>query len=67
MIIIIPAKISAVTGVIWVLIAGLLIGIGITVALKYSPILGGLMAIGGIIPWGWACFGNKEYYSKPER
>ncbi len=55
---------SVIVGTTSVLFAALLVGIGLFIAMTFSPILGVLMAIGGLIPWGWACFANKEYFSE---
>lgn len=58
------ARRSAVEGITAIMLAAIIGGIGLFIAMTFNPLIGVLMAVGGLIPWGWACFGNREYFSE---
>lgn len=53
---------STVIGVLMVFVSAILVTIGIVVAETFSYWNGIGIAIGGAIPWGWACFGKPKFY-----
>ncbi len=54
---------STVVGVSMVLISAILVTIGIIVATTFNILVGIGIAIGGSIPWGWACFARPKFYA----
>lgn len=54
---------NALESVTMVLVAGIIISIGIAIASVSNVIYGILISLGGLIPWGWACFANIDKYA----
>jgi hypothetical protein len=53
---------SALIGNLMVISSAVIVTIGIIVASTVNFFAGILIALGGAIPWGWACFAKPKLY-----
>lgn len=54
---------KALGSVTMVLVASIIIVIGIAIASVTNAVFGILVGLGGLIPWGWACFASVDKYA----